>query len=255
MTESLSHPLRRWLPLVLLAVAAVAAYVSGLTQYLSLGFLALKLDQLQAFVAAHQFAAVLMYIAAYIITVALSLPGATSLTLLGAVIFGWKIGTPASVIGATLGATIVFAIVKSSLGSSLERKAGPFAEKLAAGFAQNAFSYLLTLRLAPIFPFFIVNIVAAMLRVDLFTFVLATFLGIIPGTLAFNWLGSSVGGMMTSKADAYRHCMASQPAGSCKLDFEVASLLSPQIIGGLFILALVSLFPVVLRRIKGGRHV
>ena len=255
MTEQASTRLRRWLPLALLATAFCAAYLLGLTKYLSLGFLALKLDTLQAFVAGHQYAAIGLFILIYIVVVALSLPGATSLTLAGAVIFGWKIGTPATVIGATAGAVIAFQSVKTSLGQSLVQRAGPTVERLADGFSRNAFNYLLMLRLAPIFPFFLVNIAAGVLRVDLRTFVAATVIGIIPGSLAFNWLGSSVSQVLSSQAADYRWCVASAPAESCHFDFSVSSLFSTELLAGLFFLAAVSLLPIVIKWIKGTAHV
>jgi uncharacterized membrane protein YdjX (TVP38/TMEM64 family) len=96
------------------------------------------------------------------------------------------------VIGATAGATVIFLIAKSALGDWLVRRAGRRAEKLAAGFCADAFNYLLFLRLVPLFPFWLVNLVPALCGVRLATFVAATALGIIPGTFAFAFLGASL---------------------------------------------------------------
>ena len=255
MAETQSSSLRRWGPLLGLVLAVLAAYAAGLTEYLSPSWLVLQLEQLQAFVNAHLFIAVLLFVAFYVVSVALSLPGASLLSILGAVILGWKISAPATVVGATIGSTVVFQIVKTSLGHHLAKRAGPFVEKLSQGFKRDAFNYLLFLRLAPVFPFFAVNIVAGMLRVDLKTFVITTFIGIIPGSLAFSWIGSGAGSLLTRQAQQYRDCLQTTPTGSCKLDLSISSLVTPELIGGLTLLAVIALLPLAIRWIKGTAHV
>lgn len=255
MTEPLSTPLRRWAPLAGLLLAIGAAYALGVTNYLSPSWLALKLDELQGFVSQHLWLSVLLYVLIYVFSVALSLPGASLLSLAGAVIFGWEISAPATVIGATIGSAIVFQIVKTSLGEGLARKAGPFTSRLAEGFKRDAFSYLLFLRLAPVFPFFAVNIVAGVFRVDLKTFVITTFLGIIPGTLAFSWLGSGAAELLITQAKEYRDCLASGDAASCHLKLSLSSFATPQLLGGLSLLAVIALIPIALRHLKGRDHV
>ena len=118
--------------------------------------------------------------------VALSLPGGAVLTLAGGFLFGWFIGGVASIIGATIGATIVFLIARSTIGDALAARAGPFLSRFRQGFQQDAFSYLLFLRLVPIFPFWLVNLAPGLLGVGFGTYVATTLLGIVPGTFAYS---------------------------------------------------------------------
>ena len=104
-------------------------------------------------------------------------------------------GAVCAVIGATLGATALFLAARAGLGG-LAQRAGRFVAKLEAGFRADAFSYLLVLRLVPIFPFWLVNLVPALVGVRLATFVLATFLGIIPGSFVYTSLGNGLGSVV-----------------------------------------------------------
>lgn len=192
--------------------------------------------------------AVLAYIGIYILVVALSLPGAAFLSLGGAVVLGWRTSVPASIFGATVGATIVFQIVKGSLGGPLAERAGPFVRKLTDGFARDSFNYLLFLRLTPIVPFFAVNAVAGLCRVDFRTFVTATILGIIPGSLAFAWLGSGLEDVLQRAVRDFETCMAGSGGEACALKISAVSLLSPQLVAGLSLLGVIALIPIALRR-------
>lgn len=232
--------------MLLLLVAIVAAYLFGVQNYLSLTMIARHLAELKQFVSDNRLAALLIYIAVYIVVVALSLPGAALLSLGGAVVLGWQLSVPASILAATVGAVIVFQIVKTSLGSSIAERAGPFVQKLTHGFQRDAFNYLLFLRLTPFVPFFAVNAVAGLVRVDLRTFTLATFIGIIPGSLAFAWLGSGLDDVLQKSVADFEACMAAQPEG-CVLKISALSLFSPQFIAGLSVLGIIALIPVGLR--------
>jgi uncharacterized membrane protein YdjX (TVP38/TMEM64 family) len=141
------------------------------------------------------FAAALFYITAYAGLVALSVPGATALTITGGFLFGTWLGALYAVVGATLGATGIFLAARAGLGG-LAQRAGPLVGKLEAGFRANAFSYLLVLRLVFIVPFWLVNLVPALVGVRLSTFILATFLGIIPGTFVYASLGNGLGNVV-----------------------------------------------------------
>ncbi len=218
--------------------------------YLSLTSLALNLAELKVFVAEHAVLAVISFIAIYIVVVALSLPGAALLSIGGAVVLGWKLSAPASVIGATIGAIIVFQIVKTSLGAPLAARAGPFMQKLTQGFAKDSFNYLLFLRLTPIVPFFAVNAVAGLCRVELRTFITATIIGIIPGSLAFAWLGSGVEDILQQNVLEFRDCMAKGGGEACMLKVSAFSLLSPTLIAGLSLLGVIALVPIAIREIR-----
>ena len=171
---------RRLAPLgVALALAAVV-FAMGWHRELSLENLVRHRATLDAFVEAHQWTAVALFVAAYVAVVALSLPCAAIMTLASGVLFGTLAGGGASVIGATLGAAAIFLIAKTAFGAQLAQRAGSVAERLAEGFRKDAFNYLLFLRLVPVFPFFVVNLAAAVLGVRLATFIAATSIGIIP---------------------------------------------------------------------------
>ena len=145
---------------------------------------------------AHPLLATLAFVVVYAGATALSLPGALFLTMAGGFLFGTWLGGLLSVIGATSGAVVLFLIARSSLGAALRDRAGPWLMRLEAGFRRDAFSYLLVLRLVPLFPFWLVNLVPALLDVPLSTFALATFVGIIPGGLVYASVGSGLGAVL-----------------------------------------------------------
>ena len=166
--------LKRYLPLALVALAMAAVFATGAHRQVSLETLVRHRMAIDAFIDAHSVAAVAAFMAVYIVVVALSIPGALFLTISGGILFGTLVGGAATVVSATIGATIIFLVARSACGESLIRRAGPLACKLADGFRADAFSYLLFLRLVPAFPFFLVNLAPALVGVKLATFVTAT---------------------------------------------------------------------------------
>lgn len=184
---------RRWLLLILLAGVIVVIWLSGLHHYLSFDQLQASKDALLDFKNAHPAASVLAFIALYALNVLLSLPVATLMTLLGGFLFGKWLGTLYVVIAATMGAAFIFLITRTSLGTALREKAGSTYKKIAHHMNDNAVSYMLFMRLVPLFPFFIVNIVPALFNVNLRTYILTTFFGIIPGTFVYVNLGEALG--------------------------------------------------------------
>lgn len=243
-------PLRRWSPVAVLLVLIAAAYLAGAHRYFSLGVIAEHREVLEAFVAQHLIVAVAIFMAIYIVTVALSLPGAAILSVVGGFLFGWALSTPVTVVAATTGAIIVFQIVKTSVGAVVAERAGPFTKKLSAGFAEDAFNYLLFLRLVPAFPFFAVNAVAGLSRVKLKTFIAATIIGIIPGTTAFAWLGTGLESVIDAQAQIYRQCVATSGTANCMYDFDIGALVTREILIAFAILGVVALIPVALKRWK-----
>jgi uncharacterized membrane protein YdjX (TVP38/TMEM64 family) len=183
---------RRLVPLGLLVVAGIAFIVAGGHKYLSFAALSENRDWLCSLVKSWGIVAALLYVAVYSLLVALSVPGAAVLTIAGGFLFGTWLGALCAVIGATLGATMIFLAARAGLGG-LAQRAGRFIGKLEAGFRADAFNYLLVLRLVPIFPFWLVNLVPALVGVRLPTYVLATFLGIIPGTFVYASIGNGLG--------------------------------------------------------------
>ena len=123
----------------------------------------------------------------------------------------------------------------------LRQKAGGFLNRLADGFEKDALSYLFVLRLAPVFPFFVINIAPAFFGVPLRTYLIATFFGILPGTFAYSWLGQGVDSVLLAAADAGR-------------EVSVGDLVTPEITIAFVALALVAAIPPVLRRLRGPRN-
>lgn len=243
---------KRWLPLLALAGAMVLARVFGLHEYLSFKAIGLNYDSLQAYVANDLFIAVALYMLVYIAVVALSLPGGLFMTLAGGLLFGWQIGAPATVVAATIGATLIFLIAKTSFGESLAAKAGPWLGKLKDGFNENALSYLLFLRLVPAFPFVIVNLAPALLGVPLRTYVLGTFLGIIPGTTAFSVAGAGLGSVVASQNAVYKDCLAKNPGNNpdtaCPYTIDTSALVTKELLAAFVLLGIVALIPIALKR-------
>lgn len=185
--------IKRLAPLGIIAAFLLVGYFSGIHTYLSTDALSENKATLDAFVQDNFVLAMGTYLIIYIVAVAISFPGASFLTIAGGAIFGWMIGGTLTIIGATIGASIIFLIAKTSLGDFLAEKAGPRMSKLRDGFQKDAFNYLLTLRLAPVVPFWITNLAPAFFGMDLGRYALATFLGIIPGTYAYSFIGEQVG--------------------------------------------------------------
>ena len=239
---------RRLLPLLAIVVIAAVAYFTVDKDSL---FVALvrNLETIDAFVADHQVLAVLAYIGIYAAAVAVSLPGATFLTITGGFLFGLAIGASAAVVGATIGATAIFLIARTALGETLLQRAGPRATQLARGFREDAFSYLLFLRLVPAFPFFLVNVVPAFAGVRLATFIAATGIGIIPGATAYAFAGSSLGSVIAAQKKAYDACVAAGSA-DCHVTLTRDEVLKPEVIGALIALGLLALVPVVVKRLR-----
>ncbi|EKD72961.1 MAG: hypothetical protein ACD_45C00499G0002 [uncultured bacterium] len=185
--------MRRWLPLTILLIGLGTFFYFDLSQFLHFTALKQHRQTLLSWTGTHYFLTVLTYIVIYILAVAVSVPGATFLTLVGGFLFGIVFGTLYVLISATLGATLIFLAVRIALEPWMAKKTTRWIEKMRSGFQQGAFQYLLFLRLAPLFPFWVINIVPALLGVKTRTFMLATFIGIIPGSVVYVTLGNGLG--------------------------------------------------------------
>ncbi len=225
--------LRRIWPLLALVLAIGAVFVLDLDSYLTFDALREHREALTAFVDRNMLLAGLAYIGVYALAIALSVPGGAILTIAGGFLFGSVLATILVVFAATLGAALVFLIAKTTLGDPLRARAGPFLKRMETGFQEDAFNYLLVLRLIPLFPFWIVNLVPAFLGVPLRTYVLGTLIGIIPGSFVFASVGAGIGSVLDSGED-----------------FSPSSVLTPQIVIALIGLAVLALLPVVYRKLK-----
>ena len=192
---------KRFLPLLVIAIALTAFFALGGPKYISLDSLRDNQDALKAFVADNFALAVIGFIVIYATLVSISVPGAGFLSIFSGFLFGVVTGTIAAVIAATIGATIIFLVARSALGTGLAAKAGPFMQKFEAGLKENELSYLFILRLVPLFPFFIVNIVPALFDVKLRNYVIATLFGIIPGALVYVSVGNGIGDALSAGQD------------------------------------------------------
>jgi uncharacterized membrane protein YdjX (TVP38/TMEM64 family) len=244
--------LRRLAPVAVVVLVMAVVFAMGWHRYLSLETLVRHRAAIEGFVAGRYALAIATFVAIYVAAVALSIPGAVILTITGGVLFGWFVGALAAIVGATTGATIVFLIARGACGEAILRRAGPLAEKLAQGFRADAFHYLLFLRLVPVFPFWLVNLAPAVVGVRVGTFVLATALGIIPGTFAFALVGEGLDSVIAAQEAAYRVCLsAGRP--ECRLDFSMTALVTPQLLAALAALGVVALIPVALRKWRARR--
>lgn len=243
----------RLVPPLLLFLVVLAAAVAIMRGGITLDMLVRHRAEIATFVAAHRAAAVLAYVGLYIVTVAVSIPGASLLTVTGGFLFGIWLGTAASVFGATAGATVLFLIARSAVGEPLLKRAGRRTAELAHGFRQNAFSYLLFLRLVPAFPFFLVNLVPALAGVRLAPFVLATALGVIPAGFVYALAGTGLDSIIAAQQRAYAACLGRGETG-CTLAFEPRDVLTPQMVAALIGLALLALLPVLVRHWRRRRR-
>jgi uncharacterized membrane protein YdjX (TVP38/TMEM64 family) len=242
---STSGRIRKWLPLIILVLLMAVAFSQGLHKHLTLSNLIMQRQELIGYVQHNFLLASLVFLIVYVVCVALSFPGASLLTIAGGFLFGWIAGGFVTVIGATIGACAVFIVARSSFGEVLTRRAGPFLSRLAEGFRKEGFSYLLFLRLTPVFPFWLVNIAPAIFQMRLPTYALATFIGIIPGTFAFAFIGSGLDSVIEAQEAASPGCAA---AGTCQV--EVSALVTPQLLAAFFALGIASLIPVVLKKVR-----
>ena len=142
-------------------------------------------------------------------------------------------------------------LARTALGSAVARRAGPLVARFADGFRDGAFNYLLFMRLIPVFPFWMVNVVPALCGVRLATYVAATAIGIVPMTLAFAFFGAGLDSVLAVQVAQYRACLAAGGA-DCRLDFELAMVLTPQLIVGLVALGIAALLPIAVRRLRAG---
>lgn len=222
---------KRWGLFILLLIFLSAFFYFRLYRYLSFDSIKANRELLLLWMEGHFIAVFLSFMAVYTMAVAVSIPGAVFLTLTAGFLFGPLLGTLAVVISATTGAFVVFLAVDLAFRPWVEKKAGKWLKAMEEGFQEDAFSYLLFLRLIPLFPFWVLNIVPALLGMRKATYVLATFIGIIPPTFVYVMVGNGLGRVI----DAHE-----EP----KLELIV----DPKILLPLLALAILSLLPILYKR-------
>jgi len=222
--------------LVALLLCVAGAFILGVNDYLTFEEISRHREAVMAWRDRNPLLSVVAFIGIYASVVAISLPGAIWLTVGGGFLFGTVSGTVYSVVGATLGACGAFLATRYLAGDRLRARAETWIGTMDAGFRANAFNYMLVLRLLPVFPFWLVNVVPALLNVRLRTFLVGTLLGIIPGAVVYALLGNGLGAVI---------------AAGEKPDLDI--VFEPQVLAPIIGLALLSLGPVVYRRLRDRR--
>lgn len=246
--KTLMRTIKRFVPLIVLLLAIFAFFVSGVHRQLDFDQIAKQYASLQAFVTANPAISVLVTMLIYITATALSFPAAWLLTVTIALIFGWVTTSLIVLISATIGASILFLIARYALEEFFKQRAGNILNKMAKGFREDAVSYMLFLRMAPIFPFTLVNVVPAILGVPFTTFFWTTFVGIIPGVVAYSYAGEGLRSIVVERAEACASGIA-----PCGEPLTPGDLVTTQILIAFVLLAIVSLIPVVLKRVRASK--
>ena len=235
MPDEAPHPLsiRRFVPLALLVLAGALFFTLEGHRYLSFTALAEHRERLCEFVAHGGVGAAIAFVLVYAGLVALSVPASALLTMTSGFLFGPWLGTLYALIGATIGATVVFIAARAGLAGLVER-AGPRVRRLEAGFREDALSYLLVLRLVPIFPFWLVNLAAGVGGLRIWVYVLATFFGMAPTSFIYASLGNGLGEVLAQG----RHP-------------DLGVLFRPSVLLPILGLAALALLPVFYKRRRG----
>lgn len=237
-TETKVSPTRpawqRFLPLVVLLGLLAVVFANGWHEQLSINTLRDNQEALQTWVAENLLLAVLAYLVFYALAVSISVPGALWFTIGAGFLFGTLIGTGVAVIGATIGATIIFLAARFAFADWVRSRFGKYVEKLQDGFSQDAFTYVVILRLIPALPFFGINIATALLNVPIRAYFFGTLIGVIPGAYVYATLGSKISELTA----------AGEVPG-------FADLLTLDVIGAMIAFALLAILPWVYKRITG----
>ncbi|MDP8204326.1 MAG: TVP38/TMEM64 family protein [Candidatus Tenebribacter mawsonii] len=218
---------KKLLIVIILLLVILAIRLTGVHKYLTFENLQKQKDVLQNYVDGNYLLAVIMFVLIYAVSVAFSIPGATILTLTGGLVFGTILGAIYVNVGATAGAIGVFIFARYLLGAKLQEK---YAEKLAKfnkEIETNGYSYLLTLRFIPLFPFWMINLFAGLTKIPLRTYAWTTAFGILPGSLVYTYTGNQLNTINSVK-----------------------DIFSWNILLAFILLGLLALFPTILNHIK-----
>lgn len=227
---------KRLLPLGVIAIALSAFFLLGGPDYVSMDSLRENRETLAALVADNYLLIFFGFIAVYATLVAISFPGAGFLSIFGGFLFGSFAGAAGNVIGATIGAVLIFLAARYAIGDLLKKKtSGNYMKKFEQGLKENELSFLFILRLVPLFPFFVVNFVPALFGVKLRNYVLSTFFGIIPGALVYASVGAGIGAVFDAGGEASLSGLMFQP----KVILPIVGLIT------------LSLIPIIYKKFKG----
>ena len=235
-SQEAKSKLARMLPLAeRVAGAVLAAYVLG--DYLSFEALRDNREMLIGYRDAHYALAVVVFMAIYVVIAGFSLPGATIATLTGGFLFGTFPGVLFNVGAATIGATVVFLSARWGLGDRLAAKMDASEGKVKGikdGIDENQWSMLFIIRLVPLVPFFVANLIPALVGVPLWRYVVSTFIGIIPGGLVYTSVGAGLGEVFARGETP-----------------DLGIIFEPHVLLPILGLAALAFLPVVLKLIRG----
>jgi uncharacterized membrane protein YdjX (TVP38/TMEM64 family) len=235
LTDSPRRRPARALPILAIGIAAVAGTLT-LGDVLSFETLAARRDELLALRAAYPLATAAGFVLAYAAIVALSLPGAAVASLTGGFLFGTLLGTPLNVLAATAGAVAIFAAARAGFGARLAARmdaAEGRVKRLKAAIDANQWEALFVMRLVPVVPFFVANLLPAIFGVPLHRFLVTTAIGILPGALVFTSLGAGLGAIFDAGAAP-----------------DLGVIFAPHILWPLLGLAALAALPAVLRALR-----
>ncbi len=228
---------RRWLRFVPIAVIVVGAVLAYFLVGDRLNYQTLE-ENREAMIAwrdRNMALAALGYMAVYVVSVAFSVPGAIWLTMAGGFLFGTVLATGLTVVSATIGATAIYLAARSSFGAELQRRAGPWLGRVYKEVERGEISFLLVIRLIPAIPFFVANVVPALVKVRLVNFIWTTFVGIMPATAVISSVGAGLGEVLDT---------GGRP--------DPGVIFEPYVLGPLLGLAVLAALPVIVRKLRGG---
>ncbi len=199
----------------------------NLDTYFTFENLKAQKEVLTNFVNANYISSIIIFVSLYITAVAFMLPIATVLTLSGGFLFGSLLGVFYVNIGATLGAVLAFLFARYIIGGKVQAKYEKQLSKFNKELETNKYQYLFSLRFLPIFPFFLVNFLCGVTKLDLKTFTITTALGILPGSFVFTYAGSQIASINSIK-----------------------DIFSKNILYAFVLLGLITLMPVIIKKFK-----
>ncbi len=229
--------LKRLIPAAILVAGLAAFFALGLDRYLSLDTLKEHRVAIQSWVGENGFMAALVYMAVYATAVAFSVPGATIITVTGGFLYGPFLGTLYTVVGATTGSAAVFLAARYAFGDWLRTRAGPAIRRMETEFQENGVSYMLVLRLVPLFPFFLVNLVPAFLGISFKLYLICTLVGIIPGSFVYALVGDGAGAVLDQGGD-----------------LDLGIIFSPRVLAPIIGLSVLSCIPLVYKKVRDRRR-
>ncbi len=228
---------KKYIPIFCIVLLMLIAYFFGAGEFLTFEQLKKYRHTITDYVQGHSITAPLVFMAIYILAIALSVPGGSLLSITGGFLFAQPFSTIYVVTAATIGATCIFLAAKTALGKSWKEKVSATLPKIQAGLQENEASYLLFLRLVPLFPFWLVNLAPAFFGVSPITFIWTTFVGIIPGAFVFTQAGVGLGSILDGKGE-----------------FSIDSIFTTDIKIALIALAVFALLPIVIKKVRGKKN-